>query len=117
MDDAVLLARQQVGGSQYFVLFVTGPSRRGGNGMGHCGAGVESSIVWLRLQDWRITDSKHRRVESCWRDVTLLEPVRWKNGICIVNFWDFRDNNQEFTLRYDPKKPTEGFQLTSKPFN
>jgi hypothetical protein len=117
MDDAVLLARQSANGFQYLVFFVTGPSRRGGNGMGHCGAGIESSIVWLQLQDWRVTDSKHRQVESCWRDITLLQPAHWKDGICIVTFWDFRDNNQEFTLRYNPKKPAEGFQLTSKPFN
>jgi hypothetical protein len=117
MADAVLLARQRANGFQYLVLFVTGPSRRGGTGMGRCGAGIESSIVWLQLRNWRITKSKHRQVESCWRDVTLLQPAHWKNGICVVTFWDFRDKDQEFTLRYNPKKPTEGFEVTSKPFN
>lgn len=117
MDDAVLLARQQAGDSLYLLMFVTGPSRRGGNGMGLCGAGVESSIVWLKLRDWCIADSNHRQVESCWRDITLLEAAHWKDGICIVTFWDFRDHNQEFTLSYNPKNPADGFQLASKPFN
>ena len=117
MDDAVLLARKQVGELRFLLLFVTGPSRRGGNGMGHCGSGIESSIVWLKLDGWRISDYKFRLVESCWHGISLLKPISWKDETCVVNFWDFEDNNQEFTLSYDSRKPSDGFRLASKPFN
>ena len=110
-------SHQQQNGFDYLLLFVSGDSKPGGDGNGYCGAGRESSIVWLKLQDWHVSDLKHRLVESCFYSVGLLQPAQWKDGICLVRFWDIPNNNQEFTLRYDPKKPAEGFQLTSKPFN
>ena len=117
MDDAVLLADQVRAEHRYLLLQVTGPSRRSGNGNGNCGAGVETSIVWLKLTNWKIAESKHRKVESCWTDEGFLETPKWKDGICKVVFWAPRENNQEFTLTYDSAKPEKGFQLTSKPFN
>ena len=117
MDDAILLADQVRAEHRYLLLQVTGPSRRSGNGNGNCGAGVETSIVWLKLTNWRIAELKHRKVESCWTDEGFLETPKWKDGICKVVFWAPRENNQEFTLTYDAAKPEKGFQLTSKPFN
>jgi hypothetical protein len=117
MDDAILLAHQVRSRHRYLLLLVTGPSRRYGNPNGRCGAGVETSILWLKLINWKIAESKHRRVESCWTGEGLLETPKWKDGICKVVFWAPRENNQEFTLTYDSAKPEKGFQLTSKPFN
>ena len=117
MDDAILLADQVRAEHRYLLLQVTGPSRRSGNGNGNCGGGVETSIVWLKLTNWRIAELKHRKVESCWTDEGFLEMPKWKDGICKVVFWAPRENNQEFTLTYDSAKPEKGFQLTSKPFN
>ncbi|MBV6498152.1 MAG: hypothetical protein CJBNEKGG_00367 [Prosthecobacter sp.] len=117
MDDAILLADQVRAEHRYLLLQVTGPSRRSGNGNGNCGAGVETSIVWLKLTNWKIAELKHRKVESCWTDEGFLEMPKWKDGICKVVFWAPRENNQEFTLTYDSGKPEKGFQLTSKPFN
>lgn len=117
MDDAILLADQVRAEHRYLLLQVTGPSRRSGNGNGNCGAGVETSIVWLKLTNWKIAELKHRKVESCWTDEGFLEMPKWKDGICKVVFWAPRENNQEFTLTYDSAKPEKGFQLTSKPFN
>lgn len=117
MDDAILLADQVRAEHRYLLLQVTGPSRRSGNGNGNCGGGVETSIVWLKLTNWRIAELKHRKVESCWTDEGFVETPKWKNAICKVVFWAPRENNQEFTLTYDSAKPEKGFQLTSKPFN
>jgi hypothetical protein len=117
MDDAILLADQSRAEHRYLLLQVTGPSRRSGNGNGNCGAGVETSIVWLKLADWKIVESKHRKVESCWTDEGFLQTPQWQDGICKVVFWAPRENNQEFTLTYDSAKPEKGFQLASKPFN
>jgi hypothetical protein len=117
MTDAVLLAWGKSAGEHFLLLLVRGPSRRTRDSMGYCGAGVESAIVWLRLRNWVISDSKTRRVESCFHSVSLLQGPRWKEGICSLTFWDFPDGNQEFTLRYDSKTPSAGFTLTAKPFN
>ncbi len=105
MDDAILLADQVRAEHRYLLLQVTGPSRRSGNGNGNCGAGVETSIVWLKLTNWKIAELKHRKVESCWTDEGFLEMPKWKDGICKVVFWAPRENNQEFTLTYDSAKP------------
>ena len=117
MDDAVLLANKNRKDFQYILLFVTGPSRRGGNHMGRCGAGIESSIVWLKLRNWQIADSKHRLVESCWHGQSLLKPVQWIHEVCCAVFWDPNDENSTVTLRYDSRKPQKGFSFTKEPFN
>ena len=117
MSDAVLLAWRKSADEHFLLLFVTGPSRRTPDGMGYCGAGVESAVVWVRLQKWSISDLKSRCVESCFHSVSLLQGPRWKEGICSVIFWDFPDGNQEFTLQYDSKTPSAGFVLAAKPFN
>lgn len=116
MDDAILLADQSKAEHRYLLLQVTGPSRRSGNGNGNCGGGVETSIVWLKLAGWKIVESKHRKVESCWTDEGFLQTPQWRKGICTVVFWAPRENNQEFTLSYNSAKPDQGFQLSSKPF-
>jgi|GEM_PF-4823544 len=116
MDDAILLADQSRAEHRYLLLQVTGPSRRSENGNGNCGGGVETSIVWLKLAGWKIVESKHRKVESCWTDEGFLQTPQWREGICTVVFWAPRENNQEFTLSYNSAKPSQGFLLSSKPF-
>ena len=117
MDGAVLLAHQSDGTFGYLLCLTTGPSRRHGNPYGRCGAGIETSVIWLKLHAWRIVDSQQRRVESCWTDQSVVKGPHWRDRKCFVVFWDPHDDNSEVTLSYDCDKPNEGLSFTKKPFN
>lgn len=116
LEDAVLLAWRQTGGTHFLLLLVSEPSRRSPNGMGQCGAGWESTVVWVKLENWKIQDLRHRVVSSCREVKTLFEGPNWQDGVCTLVFSDHTDGAREITLRYDSKKPAEGFSLTAKPF-
>lgn len=115
LEDAVLLAWRQARGTHFLLLLVSEPSRRSPNGMGPCGAGWESTVVWVKLENWTIRELRHQRVESCREPFNLMGGPRWKDGVCSIVYWEYTDGGREVTLRYDAKKPAEGFSFTAKP--
>lgn len=113
-DTVDLVALQHSNGFQYLVFFATVSSRRG-NPWARCGAGEETSLVWLQLTNWQITDEKNWLVNSCWFGIDLMSEPYWKDEIYTITF--SKDYKTDYTLRYNRNKPEEGLQFSAKRFN
>lgn len=117
VDEAILIDQQEKSGFRYLCFFTTGASRPGGNGLGWCGSGIESRMVWTKLKDWRIVDLRQQRVESCFEGVGLIEPGNWKDGIYTMIFSSPHGINTKVALEYNPAKPERGFILNTNFYN
>ncbi len=112
MDRASVLAFQTRAGLTYVLLDVSGPSRRYGP-THECGAGYESSLVWLRLKGWRLLEIRAVRYDSCWFSLEVDgEPQR--GARYSVSFWDFGTMKYK-TVTYDRAHPERGFELIGRP--
>ncbi len=112
MDRAKVLEFQHKNGLTYVLLDVTGPSRRNG-GARQCGAGSESSLVWLRLQRWRLLEIRSVLYESCWFSIDYAKPER-QGTLYTISFSDFSAMKDK-TVTYDRAHPELGLVLTGRP--
>lgn len=109
-DSVRLLDHRQLGGAHHVLLEAEGPSR-GAAGSGHCGAGIETTLFWLKLRDGRTVDSQHRLIRSCWQDVELLRQG-WILREYRVECLSLRDGSFYRTrVSYDIRQPDRGFQV------
>ena len=111
MDTAEVLDSEVVGDVRYLLLTVNGPSKRKGFGMGQCGAGFETAIVWLQLRAWRIVSSQFKRVESCWDNAMITDTVTWDGSVMQLGFLDIAAGSKPFVLRYDRNYAERGFVI------
>ena len=99
----------------YLFLKVSGASRPlGGSSM--CGAGEETDMVWLQLdQSLKIDKAQSENVESCFTDNNLIEQGDWtEKGHWEATFDDLRDRTEK-RLMYDSSRPDRGFQISTIP--
>lgn len=91
-------------GFMYLLLDVRGPSKLPRDNH-ECGAGRESNLVWLKLDmDWKVLDSKNFRYDSCWADISMIDPPRWEGDTLTVA----TDNK---VVKYSYKRPEEGLKI------
>jgi hypothetical protein len=109
IDNVELLSHERVGSDDILLLRVSGPSRRAANGAGYCGAGVESSVVWMRLRAWSVVRSMDARVESCVMSTTIARRFSWQGNIGTIVSELPGEPVRRRTLRYDRDKAAEGF--------
>jgi hypothetical protein len=112
MDQAKVLDFQNKNGLTYVLLDINGPSRRNG-GARQCGAGSESSLVWLRLKRWRLLEIRSVLYESCWFSIDYTEPER-HGAFYTISSSDFSVMKDK-TVTYDQAHPERGLALTGRP--
>jgi hypothetical protein len=129
MDTVEVLDAQRIGSITYMLLSVNGPSKRTGFGIGQCGAGFETGIVWLQLLAWRIQRSQSQLVESCWRNSMITETMQVTDDAISLTYMnldainvaptqtstELAANAKTFVLRYDRAKPMNGFVVRPAP--
>lgn len=113
MDEAKLLDIQYKSGLIYVLLDVTGPSNRAG-GSYQCGAGFESSLVWLRLKRWRLLEIRAVRYNSCWYSLEFDVPLKRSGALYTISFMNFGAMKDK-TATYDRARPELGIALTGRP--
>ncbi len=112
MDRAKVLEFQNKNGLTYVLLDINGPSRRNG-GARQCGAGSESSLVWLRLRRWRLLEIRTVRYTSCWFTIDYAQSAR-RGTLYTISFSDFSAMKDK-TVTYDRAHPELGLVLTGRP--
>ena len=113
MDEAKLLDIQHKNGLAYVLLDINGPSRRNG-GARQCGAGYERSLVWLRLERWRLLEVRAVRYDSCWYTLESDVPLKQSGSLFTIAFMDFGAMKDKIAT-YDRARPELGFALTGRP--
>jgi hypothetical protein len=111
MDQAKVLEFQNKNGLTYVLLDINGPSRRNG-GARQCGAGSESSLVWLRLKRWHLLEIRSVLYESCWFSIDYAKPER-QGTLYTISFSDFSAMKDK-TVMYDRAHPELGLVLTGR---
>lgn len=95
---------------RYLVIDVSGWSREKQNDR-QCGAGVESNLIWLKLDAaWKILDAKSVRYQSCWSGIELNDSFKQTKTTLFVEFDNFRDRLNT-KLNYNADEPEKGFQI------
>ncbi len=112
MDHARVLEFQRQNGLTYALLDIDGPSNRAG-GSNQCGAGQESSLVWLRLKRWRLLEIQSVKYESCWSSITYAVPAR-RGALYTISFSDFTAMKDK-TVTFDRAHPELGLVSTGHP--
>ncbi len=112
MDQARVLEFQRKNGLNYVLLDISGPSNRAG-GSHQCGAGYERSLVWLRLQRWRLLEIRSVLYESCWFSIDYAKPER-QGTLYTISFSDFSAMKDKM-VTYDRAHPELGLSLTGHP--
>jgi hypothetical protein len=112
MDRARVLEFQRKNGLNYVLLDISGPSNRAG-GSHQCGAGRESSLVWLRLKGRRLLEIQSVLYESCWFSIDYAKPERHAT-LYTISFSDFSAMKDK-TVTYDRAHPELGLVLTGRP--
>lgn len=115
MDTVEILDAQDVGAYKYLLLTVNGPSTRNGRGVGQCGAGLETGIVWLQLRNWRVVRSQSQLVESCWENAIITETIAWSGAQMQLAYLDLAAGSKSRVLRYDRNQPERGFAVSPVP--
>lgn len=110
VKSAEVLFAGEKDGVRYLVIDVSGDSRDG-NYDRQCGAGIESNLLWLKLDAaWNILDVKSVRYQSCWSGTDLNEPFKFTKKTLDVEFDNIRDN-LNIKLTYNAEEPEKGFQI------
>jgi hypothetical protein len=112
MDQARVLEFQHKNGLSYVLLDISGPSNRAG-GSHQCGAGQESSLVWLHLKRWHLLEFRAVRYSSCWFSIDYAKAER-HGTFYTISFSDFSAMKDK-TVTYDRAHPELGLTLTGRP--
>jgi hypothetical protein len=69
----------------------------------------ESDLIWLKLdQDWKLLDAKSFRYDSCWSNVSVIDPPKWQGDTLTVTTTDK-------VASYSYKHPEEGLKIAEVP--
>lgn len=113
VTDTELIFANQKNGFRYLVIDVSGWSREKQNDR-QCGAGLESNLIWLKLDSaWKILDTKSVRYQSCWSGTDLNDPFKITKNSMNAEFDDF-GKNLNVKLAYNSDEPEKGFQIQEK---
>lgn len=114
VERRALLADSGPGEPRYLLIEVDTASRADRT-QGHCGAGIETDLVWLAL-DAALQVRKHDayRIASCLQSIEPGERVAAADGSLRVSLLrPGRDGepDREVTVRYDAADPAQGLQV------
>lgn len=98
-----------------YLLIEVDTASRSDRTQGHCGAGIETDLVWLAL-DAALQVRKHDayRIASCLQSIEAGERVVAADGSLRVSLLrPGRDGepDREVTVRYDAADPSQGLQV------
>jgi hypothetical protein len=94
----------------YLLVSACGPSKLKSDDR-QCGAGDECNLLWIKLnKEWKISDSKAVRYESCWSPITSDDGYKIKGRTLTLSYDDLRKNVTS-TLSYDADHPESGFEV------
>ena len=111
MNQANVLDFQHKAEFTYILLDISGASHRNFP-MSQCGAGTESSLVWLRFKKWHLLEIRAVKYESCW--LTIEPEKRSRQGTLLtIAFSDFHVNKNK-TVTYNQAHPERGLSLTGQ---
>ena len=106
-------------GNVFYVLFGTSEMSRGWPPKnGYCGAGIESFIKWLKIQDGKIVEEKEGRYESCFQNRDGWS-INWIDGKLVWISTGTREREVlgqrdyelvDFTWTFDPQNPEKGIE-------
>ena len=114
IEQASALLLSRAGAFTYLVLDVCGLSKVPA-GDGHCGAGVECNVVWLKLDAaWRVRGAQNQRYESCWAPVTLADEMKVEGRRLSFTVEDFREDVRR-EVAYDADNPGAGLTVRQTP--
>jgi hypothetical protein len=109
-----LLFAAEKAGFRYLVIDLSGGSRKKRNDR-QCGAGVESNMIWLKLDAaWKIVGVRSARYQSCWSGTELNDAVKITKSTLEANFDNIRDR-MNVRLFYSADEPEKGFQIVETP--
>ncbi|MGO1003365.1 hypothetical protein [Lysobacter sp. CA196] len=102
-------------GALRYLLIEVDSASRADRSQGHCGAGIETDLVWLAL-DAALQVRKHDayRIASCLQSIKPGERVAAADGSLRVSLLrPGRDGepDREVTVRYDAADPSQGLQV------
>jgi hypothetical protein len=109
-----LESAEEAGGFIYLLLDVTGPSKDPPDSH-QCGAGSESDLIWLKLdKDWKLTDAKQFRYDSCWSTISSYDDLSWDGDRLSVTADYVKEGGTVTTMvaSYSYKHPEEGLKVT-----
>ena len=111
-----LQSAKEAGSFIYLLLDVTGPSKDQPDEH-QCGAGTESDLIWLKLdKDWKVTQGKNFRYESCWSTISSYDNPAWQGDTLSVTAEYVKEGGSIATLEasYSYKHPEEGLKVSEK---
>jgi hypothetical protein len=116
IGSAKLQSAKEKGGFIYLLLDVSGPSRgRPAQAMGHCGAGDESNLIWVKLgSDWQMEKAQSFLYESCLESLEVTDGPDWDGSTLEVRSTDYSKNIDQ-RATYSLKHPEAGLQIDSQP--
>jgi hypothetical protein len=113
ITEAKILFANRKDGFTYLLVDVIGDSKDKSDDR-QCGAGTESNLIWIKLDaQWRISDSKSERYESCWSGITSDDGYKINGNLLTIEFDNFRER-LNVKLSYDAGEPEKGFQIEQK---
>ncbi|HQU83131.1 MAG TPA: hypothetical protein PKY59_08410 [Pyrinomonadaceae bacterium] len=113
ITEAELLFADKKNDFTYLVVAVSGQSKSQVDD-GHCGAGMESNLIWVKLNSrLKVVSHKSQRFESCWTSIVSDEGYVIKGKTLQMSV----DNVSEKTtteIFYDSANPDKGFKVEIK---
>lgn len=110
LDDTSILFATRRPDFTYLLIDACGPSRLKSSDR-QCGAGRECNLLWIKLsQDWKISNIKSVRYESCWAPVSSDDGYKINGHILQMEYRNFREE-KSYKLTYDADRPESGFVI------
>jgi hypothetical protein len=114
IDSAEILSVQNDNDNEisYIVLRVSGRTVKNGRS-GHCGAGYEENLIWMKVSHTVLQDVRSVLYSSCAFSIEPMSDVRLINGHLRVEYYSGSER-RTFICTYDAASPRDGFSVVSK---
>jgi hypothetical protein len=110
IDKAEILFANTKNEIWYVVIRLAGPTTRNGRG-GHCGAGGEENLVWIKMSHAAILEVRSILYDSCAFSIDA-GAMRLTKGGLSVEYSSSREG-RTFACTYDNKLPGKGFSVVT----
>jgi len=114
VDEAKILFVKSKDHLSYVVIEINGSSTVHG-GSGHCGAGREGSLVWIKLRPSRVMDVSSVLLDSCGYSIEQISDHATNSALEIR--YNSYGEDKRFVLKYDNDAPERGFSISAKPLD
>jgi len=111
-------------GRYYLVLLAEATSNC--NVQGHCGAGSDDTLIWLKLSDrLKLEDKRAAVIVNCRSNIDVIEPevevtddgpaIKLTDGKLNLKYGNISDDSADRSrLIYDRNAPEKGFLITTE---